>query len=173
MTTWKALRARTVVTMTVLALAGCSSSDGGVTTGSLSSLLPGSKPKQADPVTDRALQVAATSARASKCGYNFDPAKLKAQYIAYETGQGAPADRVGKIYDTALASVAGKIGPPDEYCTDERTATIKADLTRHLAGDYAPSKRSQEGGAFDWLASKSESRPWRKEETFCPGGSCY
>ena len=70
----------------VLLLAACSSSGSGLTTGSL---LPGTKAKQAaDPATERAMQVAATAARAAKCGYNFDPIRLKTSYLAYEFDAG-------------------------------------------------------------------------------------
>ena len=123
-----------------LALAGCSSASSGLTTGSL---LP-SASKPADPVADRALQVGATSARAAKCGYNFDPAKLRSSYIAYEAGQeGAAAAKAEKLFDATRVSVGSKITDPSEYCSEDKTAEIKADLTRHLAGDYNPPNASK------------------------------
>jgi hypothetical protein len=45
------------------------------------------------------------------------------------------------------------------YCTDEKTASIKADLSRHLAGDYTPSplpKKQEEEGIFsNWGSGDS------------------
>ena len=117
------------------------------------------KPEAAAPPpetpVDRALNVAATSARAQKCGYNFDPEKLKTDYLNYEVSVGLPADQLpglAKSYDFAKASVAAKLVGEQNYCADERLTVIKADLTRHLAGDYAAPQRKQEtasGGG--WL----------------------
>jgi hypothetical protein len=92
-----------------------------------------------DP-TARAMGVAATSARALKCGYNFDPAKLKNQYLTYEnTANPGSADKLGQAYDTAFAGVKKAIASKDEeYCTPDRTARIKTALNRNLGGDYTP-----------------------------------
>ena len=76
-----------------------------------------------------------------KCGYNFDPAKLKASYLAYEAGAGAtPADvtRIEQIYNIGYNGVAKAVVEAPDYCTDAKTREIKAELTRHLAGDYSP-----------------------------------
>src|SRR5262245_33019348 len=102
---------RTTLTVVLgcLALGACSGNK------TLSSLTTGSPPETpaavaaapAPPVstpTDRAFQVGSVTARASKCGYNFNPAKLKANYMAYETSLGlAPADseKLEKIYTVA------------------------------------------------------------------------
>ena len=154
----------------VLALAGCSSASSGLTTGSL---LPGAKP--ADPVSERALQVGATSARAAKCGYNFDPARLKAGYLAFESGQesaAAGAAKAEKVFDATRAAVAGKITDPSDYCTDDKTAEIKADLTRHLAGDFNPPKKKAEGGLLDAMAA-NQNKPFVPKDAFCPANTCY
>jgi hypothetical protein len=94
-----------------------------------------------DPVA-RAMGVAATSARALKCGYNFDPAKLKSQYLAFETAS-APTigENLSRVYDTAFASVTKAIAAKEqeeEYCTPDRTNRIKTALNRNLGGDYTP-----------------------------------
>ncbi len=154
-----------------LALAGCSSASSGLTTGSL---LPGTA-KPADPVSERALQVGAISARAAKCGYNFDPTMLKANYLAFEAGQenaAGGAAKAEKIFDMTRSSVAGKIGDPSEYCTEDKTAEIKSDLTRHLAGDFSPPKKKAEGGFLDALAAKQVT-PFEPQKAFCPNGACY
>ena len=137
-------------------LAACSSGTSGLTTGSL---LSGKQPP-ADSSNERMLQVAATSARASRCGYNFDPNRLRAAYIAYEAAQGGDAQKLQKVeksYDYTVTSVGQKIGPADEYCTDAQTAVIKTDLTRHLAGDFTPNKRV-EASLADWWSSKKEDK---------------
>ena len=63
--------------------------------------------------TDRAFQVGSVTARAAKCGYNFDPAKIKANYMAYETSMGlAPADsgKIEKIYTVAYNGITKAAG---------------------------------------------------------------
>lgn len=127
-----------------LVLVACSSGTPSLTTGTL---FGGAKTKpKADEPTRRMLSVATTSARAARCGYNFDPARLRTGYLAYESTQGGGADQIAKLekgYDYTRASVLQKLGPPDEYCTDDKTAEIKRELTRHLAGDYtAPPEKA-------------------------------
>lgn len=152
-----------------LALAACSSASSGLTTGSL---LPGAS-KPADPVADRALQVGATSARAAKCGYNFDPAKLRSSYLAYEAGQeGAAAAKAEKLFDATRVSVGSKITDPSEYCSEDKTTEIKADLTRHLAGDFNPSKKKAQATLADALSAK-ETKPFNPKDAFCPADTCY
>jgi hypothetical protein len=93
-----------------------------------------------DPIA-RPVQVAWTSARASQCGFMFDPAKLKADYLADETRRGADPNQLqkfAKAYDYTLESVADTIRGDPNYCNRERTDAIRADLKRYLAGDYAP-----------------------------------
>ena len=89
----------------------------------------------------RPVQVAWTSARAEKCGFNFDAARLKANYMAFEQSQGADANRLGNItksYDLTTAKIKGSIAGRDDFCSDKKSALIKADLQRHLAGNYEP-----------------------------------
>jgi hypothetical protein len=106
-----------------------------------------------DPVA-RAMGVAATSARALKCGYNFDPGKLKSQYLAYESASNpAAGDKLSRVYDTAFAGVTKAISSKEtdeDYCTPERTARIKTALNRNLGGDYTPppSEAPQDDGGL-------------------------
>lgn len=126
-------------------LAGCS----GLPSLSTGSIFGGAKPEAAaapvsatgDP-TSRAFQVGTVAARAKKCGYNFDADKLKATFLAAEIGQGAAdADvpRMTQIYDVAFNGVTKAVAADPQYCTEQKTASIKADLNRHLAGDFTPS----------------------------------
>ena len=171
MTGIKAIGRKLTGLAALLALAGCSSASSGLTTGSL---LPGAAAKPAaDPVMERAVQVGTISAKASKCGYNFDPQKLKANYLAFETAQpGADATRIEKTFETTRAVIASKIDDPTEFCTDGQTAKIKGDLTRHLAGDFNPPAKKVEGGLLDTLAGK-EAKPFNPQEAFCPQQTCY
>ncbi len=149
-----------------LALAGCSAGSS-LSTGSL---FGGSKESvsQTAPVvatsdpSSRAFQVGTVSARAVKCGYNFDPQKLRAAFLAAEIGGGAsPADtqRIEQIYDVSFNGVAKATAADPAYCSETRTQGIKADLARHLAGDYTPPPRNQvaadSGGLFGSLGSSS------------------
>jgi hypothetical protein len=130
----------------------------------------------ADPMA-RPVQVAWTSARAQRCGFNFDPHKLKANYLAYETRQGTPREQLPKIeqtYDTTFQNVSGKVSADPGYCTDRKSADIKGDLNRHLAGDYTPNlpkpKVASCGGLFDACVSGASEDPfdttkfWRKQD---------
>ncbi|MEQ1712640.1 MAG: hypothetical protein ABL908_14740 [Hyphomicrobium sp.] len=93
-----------------------------------------------DP-TARAFQVGAVSARAQKCGFNFDAGRLKSTFMAAEAQGGTSADELAKVdrlYNVTQSTVAKAIATAEEYCSDERLAYIRGDLTRHLAGDFAP-----------------------------------
>jgi hypothetical protein len=148
-----------------IGLAGCSAGTG-LTTGSLF----GSEDKPAPVVqvndpSQRAFQVGTVSARAIKCGFNFDPAKLKTSFLAYERGlAGATADlsKVERTYDVSFNGVAKAVAGEADYCTAAKTKTIKADLNRHLAGDYTPSPQPEEPkeeGLFSgWGGGDSEGK---------------
>lgn len=132
-----------------LLLAGCAGSASSLTTGSL---FGGSEEKAKTEqvvapegdATSRAFQVGSVSARAVKCGFNFDSAKLRSDFLAAESSRGATPEliaRAEKIYDVAYNGVWKGVSSQSNYCSGKRTAQIKSDLRRHLAGDYAPSKR--------------------------------
>jgi hypothetical protein len=108
-----------------------------VTTAALPADAPG-KLSNSDPLA-RPVAVAWTSARAKRCGFYFDPAKLKINYMNYERSQGAASEQMAKIeqaYDTTFRTISDKIAGDAGYCSDRRGIDIKADLERHLAGDY-------------------------------------
>ncbi len=170
----------------VVLLGGCSSSSG-MSTGSLfggGQTAPAAAAVAANPAgdpTSRAFQVGATAARAVKCGYNFDPVKLKSNFLSSEAASVAAADiaRVEKVYDTAYNGVAKAVATEAKYCTPEKTADIKANLTRHLAGDYAPAQVKQaapEPGWFsNWEGAGSSgpafgSEDWWSKQTDAIGG---
>ena len=95
-----------------------------------------------DP-TARAVQIAWTSARASYCGFIFDSSQLRANYLASEARAGKTPPEIAKLehaYDYAHESVTDKIKDDVSYCNKDRTATIRRDLNRYLAGDYTTRK---------------------------------
>jgi hypothetical protein len=146
-----------------LLLTACSGGGGGSGSGLSTASILGEAPasasgespgiKRDDPMA-RPVQVAWTSARAQKCGFNFDATRLRANYIAYEQQQGGDPARLGnveKTYDLTVNKIRETIGPADTYCTDKKSAVIKADLQRHLAGNYEPNfpeEKVAQGGFF-------------------------
>ena len=152
--------ATSTVVLFAMALAGCSGASG-ITTGSLFGSGDKPAPASTGPVNDpsmRAFQVGTVSARAIKCGFNFDPAKLKTNYLAYERTLSSTADITGieKAYDVSFNGVAKAVVGQSDYCSPEKTKTIKADLARHLAGDYTPRalpKKQEEEGLFSGWGS--------------------
>jgi hypothetical protein len=96
-----------------------------------------------DPLA-RPIQVAWTSARASHCGFVFNPDQLRSNFMAAEARGGASPEQMQKIehaYDYTLQSVAATIKDNLNYCNKDRTAAIRRDLNRYLSGDYTPSAR--------------------------------
>lgn len=126
-----------LIAFTVL-LAGCSGSGTGLTTGSLFGSSKEAAPSGiVETPSMRAAQVAAVSARAAKCGYNYDPVRLKSGFLASEAQGGAQdVPKLDREYDTIRAKVAATIAADGDYCSENRTRDIKGDLTRHIAGDY-------------------------------------
>lgn len=158
--------AGSMLALVALVLAGCGGSGSELL--STGSLLGESKP--AAPVNDgaaRAFQVGTVSARAIKCGFNFDPAKLKATYLGYERQQPGVPDmaKIEKIYDVSFNAVTKAVAAEGEYCTDTKTRTIKADLGRHLAGDYTPSAPppQQDEGLFSGWGSGGSSEGYKSK----------
>ena len=60
--------------------------------------------------------------------------------------------KVEKVYDVSNKAVAKAVAPKSDYCSEQKVRDIKADLTRHLAGDFTPSPPRQveedDGGLF-------------------------
>lgn len=176
------LKTISALMLAAAALSGCSSS-GGVSTASILGDAPTPPPAAAaaqagvaapavpaapaSTPTDRAFQVGSVTARAVKCGYNFDQAKLKASYMANEIGRGtADTTQLDKIYQVAYNGVMKAAAEDPSYCSDRKTQSIKTDLARLLAGDFEPPKKAvvaktDDGGMFDgWFDGGShESGP--------------
>jgi hypothetical protein len=75
----------------------------------------------------------------------FDPATLRANYLADEARRGANQNQMQKIteaYDYTYSSLMETISADANYCNRQRVAAIRVDLTRYLAGDYSPNARA-------------------------------
>jgi hypothetical protein len=91
-----------------------------------------------DPLA-RPTQVAWTSARATRCGFIFDPAQFRARYLAAESAYGhtpLQMQKIAEAYDYSRESVLITINDDPKYCSKARVDEIRKDLNRHLAGDY-------------------------------------
>lgn len=146
-----------------LAVGGCGgsgTSGSGLSTASILGEAPASASGEspgitkADPMA-RPVQVAWTAARAEKCGFNFDSGRLKSNYIAFEQSQGADPAKLANItrsYDMTAAKIKASLAAEEGYCTEKKSAGIKADLQRHLAGNYEANfpedKKIAQGGIF-------------------------
>ena len=139
-----------------VALAGCAGSGSELTTaGVLGEDNKAGKLSMQSTPTGRAIQVGSVSARAVKCGFNFDPAKLKSAFLAAEAQAGigvAELGNVEKVYGVAFSGVAKGVQGESEYCTDRKTAEIKADLSRHLAGDFSPAPAREKVNDSIWTS---------------------
>ena len=99
--------------------------------------------RPSDPLA-RPTQVGWTSARATRCGFIFNPGQLRANYLTAESMYGYSQQQMQKIekaYDYTRESVLITINDDPGYCNKERLDAIRGDLNRYLAGDYTPSAR--------------------------------
>lgn len=130
--------------------AGCGNGVSGLTTGGLfSKSSQDGLPANDDPMA-RPISVAWTSARAQRCGFYFDPVKLRTSYLSYEASQGNAGEQLAKIektYDATFKQISANVAADPDYCSDRKGAEIKTALTRHLAGDYTPSLPKQATGS--------------------------
>ncbi len=143
---------RLLICLVMLALVGCSSTSD-VTTGSVA----GGNQQSASPVVrddplTRALHVGANSARAVKCGYNFNSTALKSRFMSAQAAaitDPQKMEQVNKAYDTGFNGVSKAITNPKTYCTPAKTKAIKVALQKNLAGDYTPpaKRRVAQSGA--------------------------
>ena len=144
-----------------------------LTTGSLSGKKAAPPaPKPATPV-DRALHVAATSARAYRCGFYFDRAALRTNFLTAETNRGTPLEVVTKAqqsYQFTETRVAASIKNSETYCTTERTRGIKKSLQKALAGNYEPpvAKAVVDQGIASLIESDEVPKPFNRDAAFDP-----
>ena len=137
-----ALRHATLLAAALL-LGGCSTFGGGKDKEGASTEVEARKVTPEDPMA-KPIQVGWTSARASHCGFVFDPVQLRSAYLAAEARLGTPPEQMQKIekaYDYTRQSVLDAIKDNPNYCNKPRTDAIRRDLNRYLAGDYTPSAK--------------------------------
>jgi hypothetical protein len=142
-------------------LAACSGG-GGITTASL--LGTPEKPPVDEP-TERALHSAATSARAAKCGYNFNPTKLREAYLAWATPE--QMTKLSQSYDFTVATISKQISNPQEYCSESKTREVSTQLNKQLAGDFRAPRKPALPKSAGWFDSGNE-KPLDREEIFNP-----
>jgi hypothetical protein len=165
-------------------VAGCSNSPlPSLTTGSLFGSKPDAQAAVATPVaapvvrndpTTRALYVSRVAAKAQRCGFNFNADKLKGNFLAAEGAQAgadvAELSKLDKVYGMTFNGTTKAIVTDEGYCSAARTTHVKADLARHLTGDFAPGaalKEAEEdeglfsgsGGLFDGASSGTYKSP--------------
>lgn len=146
--------------LATVSLGGCGASLPSLSTGSLFGGKAAAKPVIQNDPTSRAMEVGSTSARAIKCGYNFDPAKLKSQFLAAEAAAN-PDDtaKIAQVYDLTFNGISKALATKGaDYCSKAKTDKIKEALNRHLAGDYTPSPPEpveQDEGLFGSAPSSS------------------
>jgi hypothetical protein len=161
-----------------VAVSGCGASIPGMTTGSLfgGDAAKTAAPQVTNDPTSRAMQVGSVSARAQKCGFNFDAVKLRTQFLAAEapnlTNPG-DTEKVSKMYDVAFNGISKAVADQGEgYCTPSKTSKIKEALNRHLAGDYTPAPPEpvvEESSVFGDFGTApggtfKDSNPMRRDE---------
>lgn len=166
-------RSTTIFSMLLsgLVLAGCNAGPL-LQTGSLTATATPAAPKVVTPI-DRALHVGATSARAQKCGFYFDPVALRTNFLAAEAARGTPQDaltKTGQSYDYTTKSIAEKITDTDTYCSADRTAVIKPALQRALAGDFEPPPPAKEdaGALATWLDGNTATDTFNPNSIYDP-----
>lgn len=123
-----------------------------------------------DPLA-RPVYVATTSAQAVKCGFFFDPAKLRANFMTQEAQAGAEqAAKSEKAYDAAFKVLSSRLQGADDFCTEGRTAEIKGRLTRHLANDFAPPVAKAKPADDGWFSLRPNTpTPLNRDAIFDPG----
>jgi len=143
-----------VIGLPLLALGGCANAPlpslstgslfgGSANAGAAGAAAAPAKPALKNDPLARTLQVARVSARAQRCGFHFDPSKLKANFLGAEGREpGADVAALAKLdqtYTVTFNATLKVISAEESYCSDARIAHVKGDLTRHLAGDFGPS----------------------------------
>jgi len=130
-------------------------------------------PPPDDPI-ERAVHVGATSARAQKCGYYFDPSQLKANFLTSETNRTPLPGMQGKLenaYNFSHNKITASIANAENYCTPDQTSKIKNNLTRYLAGDFSLPQKKQTatgGGFFETYADDEKQEKFSSETFYDP-----
>ena len=165
------------------ALGACSGSGAGEGSSSLitGSLFTGAaKPAaKVDEPASRPGKVAMISAAAVKCGFYFDPAKLRQSFVASQATSvpGSDPVKVQQTYDAAFSRASTALASQNDFCTPGQVADIKSDLNRHLAGDFTIVAKVDKGPkqqtAWEWLVDggqKADNAKMDPNAIFFPSG---
>lgn len=160
---------------TALMLAACNAGPL-LKTGSLSTTAaPAAAPAEPKPSTpiDRTLHVAATAARAQKCGFYFDAGTLRSNFLTAEATRGTTAEtlaKIGQSYDYTARKVAASIKDSEAYCNNVQTASIRKSLQGALAGNFEPppKKVASSGGLADIFGYEGEPEKFDADEFYDP-----
>jgi len=148
---------------------GCANNTNDIlATGSVGKPTPAAAPGGINGQLARTARVASTAARAQICGIAFDPAKLRASYLAYESKQGldrAQLSTIEKSYDNTLSAIAAQRTAIADRCSAKQVTwtrdrntnfsesykdDIKAELQRYVAGSFTPDEKTPRAdGPFD------------------------
>jgi hypothetical protein len=133
-----------ILVIALAALSACSTVSG--LTGSVDGASTEKAARNVEPTDPlaRPTQVGWTSARATRCGFIFNPNQLRSDYFAAELAAGrsqAEMKKIKKAYNYTHESVTITINDNHSYCNKERLDAIRADLNRYLSGDYRAKAR--------------------------------
>lgn len=163
----------------VFCVSACSDPSGSgassLVTGSIFSSAPKAAANPDDPAR-RPTRVALVSASAVKCGFYFDPAKLRQSLLTTQTA-GEQLAKAQKSYDDAFARTSKALADQNDFCTEGQVADLKSDLNRHLAGDFTAVAKVDKGpksrSAWEWLTDsgqKADAGKLDRNEVFFPSG---
>jgi len=158
-----------------LLAAGCS---GGSTSGG--GLFGVSQPTEtAPPPPDpmaKPIQVGWTLARAERCGFLFDKARVTNAYLAHEASVGATPERLQQA-QTAMeysrASTLTKIQSNQGYCSEDVLKALREDMPMVVAGNFnlpdRTPKAQPEGSLLDVLAVEPRGpEEFNRDKIFTP-----
>jgi len=76
--------------------------------------------------------------------------------------------KLGQSYDFTRTTVSKQIANPEEYCSEDRTRTVSAALTKQLAGDFKAPKKPPLPKSVGWLDTGVAAKPMDTEAVFNP-----
>ena len=123
--------------------------------------------QQSDADTARAVQVGWTSARARKCNFYFDDAKLKSAFLGYETKLNPDPVKLQKIsqtYDYTRDTISQRIAAGEDFCDPQKIEQIRNDLNRHLAGDFTPTPQAEVKKEAEILYGIGKKEKWDQKD---------
>ena len=179
------LKSSVLAVCAAASLAGCSgagSDSSALTTGSIFSSPAKAAVAPALPAAPevRPTAVAMTSARAARCGFYFDPAKLRQSFLTAQSASGVKPEDLAKVqqtYDGTYARFSKALATDEGFCSEAQVADIKLDLNRHLAGDFTNVQRVSTApkpmSTWEWLTDggqKADAGKMDRNEIFFPSG---